>query len=103
MPVTPLALKAFARMRQLARECTCDPTSERCGACREWQEWHRTLRTETKAKIWEYPCVIEPDDDNDDHKGNGRDNPAAVWERRARQRWRILDAALRAADAAADG
>jgi hypothetical protein len=96
MPITPLALKTFARMRQLARECTCDsPVGEKCSACQQWSELHHTLRIETQSKIWEYPCIIESGDD--DHAGNGHDKPAGFWERRAKQRWRALDDALRAA------
>jgi hypothetical protein len=76
VPVTPLALKTFARMQQLARECVCDNSvGEKCGACQQWSELHRVLRREVQAKIWEFPCVVEPD--GDVHAGNGRDTPVA--------------------------
>jgi hypothetical protein len=99
VPITPAALEAFWNMKRLARACTCDldPACEKCDACREWSEWHHLLRSEVRARIWEFPCVIEPEDDVDDHAGNGSEKPGAVWARLARERYRILDAALRAA------
>ena len=101
MPVTPRALEAFGHLKRLARKCTClpygDPNYERCDACRLWLQWHRVLSHEVRAKIWEFPCVVEPDDDGDGDAGNGSYNPGAFWARRARDRYRVLDAALRAA------
>ena len=100
MPITRRALEAFGHMKRLEYECTCPPrdpanyTFERCTACEKWWEWHLVLSDETQCKPWEFPCVIEPSDN--DHDSDGHDDPATKWERRARQRYRILDEALHA-------
>src|SRR5262249_55826982 len=99
VPITPRALEAFGHMKRLARMCTCPPPRypdyvEDCDACQQWWEWHSVLREEVKAPPWEWPVVVEPDDDDDD--GNDSDDPHFAWRRVVRQRYRILDAALRA-------
>jgi hypothetical protein len=99
VPITRLALETFARMQRLEYECTCPPRDpgshdyERCPACTEYWKLHNILSDEVQAKVWEFPCVVAPSDD--DHDGNGRDNPALKWVRLARQRYVILNEALR--------
>ena len=91
IPITPRALEAFGHMQQLKHQCSCLPdafTDTRCDACQEWWKWHLVLSDEVQAKPWEFPCILEPNDNN-------HHDPATMWDRRAQQRYRIFDDTLR--------
>jgi len=93
-PITKKALDAFGHMLILEWQCTCvKPPPERywesktCAACEEWWQIHRALSRELRARPCEFPCVIEPTDDDD------RRDPLT---RNAKERRRALMAALQA-------
>jgi len=63
-PLTPAAIAAFKRMRELENECTCAPDAfadTRCAACKEWWVQHSKLHDELRCQPWDWPCVENPD------------------------------------------
>jgi hypothetical protein len=87
--LTPRAIAAFRRMRELEEQCTCEPVDpERywelrpCAACDAWWREHWILHQEFGCRPWEFPCIREPDVD-----ALPSSNP---WARLAEERWQAL-------------
>jgi hypothetical protein len=68
--ITPEALAAFRKMRELERQCTCPKTDWEgeywkrpppCWACDAWWEQHWVLHQALRCEPWEWPCVEHPD------------------------------------------
>lgn len=101
MPITPVALDAFAKMLELERQCTCAPTDwggeywkqEECPACKAWWDQHFVLHQELKLTPGDWPAVEDPDAVSP----YPEDSPAALADKpdlAARRRYRALLAAL---------
>jgi len=66
--ITPKAIEAFGRMRNLDQLCTCDPIDwdgaywkhELCPACEAWWEHHSILWNELSLKPWQWPAIETP-------------------------------------------
>jgi len=89
--ITPRAVDLFARMQGCF--CTCEPDRDwvhlgRCSGCERWWELHAQLADELRCKPWEWPCILDSDDDDDGKLGD-------PWVRRRQRRQRALETAVR--------
>jgi hypothetical protein len=64
--ITPAAVEAFREMEKLRTQCGCllMKQGRRCSACGEWWKQHSILHDAVGAKPWQWPCFLDPDDDN---------------------------------------
>jgi hypothetical protein len=95
--VTPAALDAFCRMRELDDQCTCKPRDwgdqywkhTPCPACEQWWQQHEILSGELALPIWNFAVVERPDARSPYPKGSATDKD---WrpDREAQERYKTL-------------
>lgn len=89
--IIPEAVEVFRRMEAAASACTCEPIDwdgeywkhEQCPACRGWWDAHARLWVLVGAKLWQFPCVQDPEDECPYPEGC---HAAAHWERTRQER-----------------
>jgi hypothetical protein len=83
--ITPAAVEAFREMEKLRTQCGCllMKQGRRCSACGEWWKQHSILHDAVGAKPWQWPCFLDPDDDNPYPAGSPA---AAEWDKERAQR-----------------
>jgi hypothetical protein len=96
------ALAAFKKMLELDGRRRCKPIDwkgeyrkhDECSACEQWWEQHCILHKALHCKLWQWPCVENPDAENSYPKGS---EAARIWQPdlKARARFRALEAACR--------
>jgi hypothetical protein len=63
--ITDRAVDLFDTMQALRQRCSCGRNIFfACDACKEYTQYHRTLRQELKLRPWEYPAYGDWEDTN---------------------------------------
>ena len=106
--ITPEAIEVFLRMEAAASACTCAPRDwegeywkgEPCSACGDWWQAHGRLWVLVGAKLWQFPCIQDPEDECPYPEGS---HAAAHWQRTRQERpeaFELYRALKQAADVA---